>query len=330
MKKAGYAKCVINVMKESNSSGFSLFGPALSSEQVRQYFTTWILRNRPDFVIIGGFDVISEKYYTKSEELGDYINHFDVVECWFDTNIRGQISLVNFIVYLSHYPYALEKIVYVDLKRISSGIDFLVNPQDIVSKWTLQNKHIASANRFWGAFMCDTPVRFASLNKNDLSALPFLYPVAQKMLAELPAHDTGLTATQTCLIRQANKPNATWSSVTNDAFCELGGPSFGINDIEVALEYLGSCTLPVVAGVKPDPIGMFPHQGESFPYDAYESHRNSPVHLTEFGEKLVANQADMAANNPIHQWWGNTEITNNSLWRWNSIAQILTFNSAVT
>ena len=32
---------------------------------------------------------------------------------------------------------------------------------------------------------------------------------------------------------------------------------------------------------------------------------------------------DFSRHNPIHRWWGGTELTNDRLWRWDAVKQIL-------
>jgi hypothetical protein len=31
---------------------------------------------------------------------------------------------------------------------------------------------------------------------------------------------------------------------------------------------------------------------------------------------VVAGKGDFGRHNPIHRWWGGTELTNERLWRW--------------
>jgi hypothetical protein len=45
----------------------------------------------------------------------------------------------------------------------------------------------------------------------------------------------------------------------------------------------------------------------------YEERRLS---LTPLGEAIVAGHEDFSRHNPIHRWWGGTELSNDRLWRW--------------
>ena len=42
----------------------------------------------------------------------------------------------------------------------------------------------------------------------------------------------------------------------------------------------------------------------------------SRLSLTAFGEAILAGTEDFSRHNPIHRWWGGTELTNDRLWRW--------------
>ncbi|WP_234679392.1 hypothetical protein [Bradyrhizobium monzae] len=45
-------------------------------------------------------------------------------------------------------------------------------------------------------------------------------------------------------------------------------------------------------------------------------YKQSRLLLTELGKAVLAGNADALRYNPIHRWWGGTELTNERLWRW--------------
>jgi hypothetical protein len=45
----------------------------------------------------------------------------------------------------------------------------------------------------------------------------------------------------------------------------------------------------------------------------------SRLSLTEFGEAVVAHEADFSRHNPIDRWWGGTHLTNDQLWRYDPV-----------
>jgi hypothetical protein len=50
--------------------------------------------------------------------------------------------------------------------------------------------------------------------------------------------------------------------------------------------------------------------------DRHERYKQSRLSVTELGRALVMQADDFSRHNPIHRWWGGTELTNDRLWRW--------------
>jgi hypothetical protein len=53
--------------------------------------------------------------------------------------------------------------------------------------------------------------------------------------------------------------------------------------------------------------------------DRLDAHHRSRLSLTEFGKAIVAHKEDFSRHNPIHRWWGGTELTSDRLWRWDPV-----------
>ena len=45
--------------------------------------------------------------------------------------------------------------------------------------------------------------------------------------------------------------------------------------------------------------------------------------LTDFGQEVSDRELDFSQYNPIHSWWGGTELTNERLWRWDAESRTL-------
>lgn len=60
--------------------------------------------------------------------------------------------------------------------------------------------------------------------------------------------------------------------------------------------------------------GEAPFEKDEVP--RYHRYRKSQVALTELGRAITAGEEDFSRHNPIHRWWGGTELTNERLWRW--------------
>jgi len=61
-------------------------------------------------------------------------------------------------------------------------------------------------------------------------------------------------------------------------------------------------------------------------HDDRERHRRytqSKLSLTALGKAIAAQTEDFSRHNPIHRWWGGTELTNDRLWRWDATGKTL-------
>ncbi len=78
------------------------------------------------------------------------------------------------------------------------------------------------------------------------------------------------------------------------------------------LEGLALGPKPAVAGLDAK-LRTVPYENHRVRYEVYLQSRLS---LTQFGWDVVAHREDFSRHNPIHRWWGGTELTNDKLWRW--------------
>lgn len=61
-------------------------------------------------------------------------------------------------------------------------------------------------------------------------------------------------------------------------------------------------------------------------HDDRERHRRysqSKLSLTQFGKAILENKEDFSGHNPIHRWWGGTELNSDRLWRWDAVDRAL-------
>jgi hypothetical protein len=57
--------------------------------------------------------------------------------------------------------------------------------------------------------------------------------------------------------------------------------------------------------------------------ERHARYKRSRLSLTALGEAVQAQSEDFSGHNPIHRWWGGTELTNNRLWRWDPMGRTL-------
>jgi hypothetical protein len=45
-------------------------------------------------------------------------------------------------------------------------------------------------------------------------------------------------------------------------------------------------------------------------------YENSTLSLTDLGKAILAGVDDFSEHNPIHRWWGGTELSDDNWWCW--------------
>ena len=85
------------------------------------------------------------------------------------------------------------------------------------------------------------------------------------------------------------------------------------------LDGLARCPQPAVAGLAEGPFDDALHDDK----ERHDRYRKSQLSLTELGKTILAQSDDFGRHNPIHRWWGGTELTNDHLWRWDPLEQRL-------
>lgn len=78
------------------------------------------------------------------------------------------------------------------------------------------------------------------------------------------------------------------------------------------LDGLARCPAPAVAGLDEGPFAEAMHCKS----DRRERYERSLLSLTALGEAILGRTEDFSRHNPIHRWWGGTELVSERLWRW--------------
>jgi transposase InsO family protein len=90
---------------------------------------------------------------------------------------------------------------------------------------------------------------------------------------------------------------------------------FGYWEVGALLEQLALAPAPAVSGLAEWPFTLEMHDLRS----RYERYKESRLSLTALGKAILMQAEDFSRHNPIHRWWGGTELTNDRLWRWDPI-----------
>ena len=145
-----------------------------------------------------------------------------------------------------------------------------------------------------------------------MSVLPQLRRSVLELLEELPMRATGLGATEMRMLELISAGNGIRSTSfltirdRSSAACSATGRSGAL------LDGLAHCPAPAVSGLDEGPFTLEMHDDRN----RHERYKQSRLSLTALGEAILAQTEDFSRHNPIHRWWGGTELTNDRLWRW--------------
>jgi hypothetical protein len=81
---------------------------------------------------------------------------------------------------------------------------------------------------------------------------------------------------------------------------------FGYWEVGALLDGLAHCPAPPVVGLDEGPFTLEMHDDRN----RHERYQRSKLKLTALGEAILAGAEDFSRHNPIHRWWGGTELTN--------------------
>ena len=237
---------------------------------------------------------------------------FDQVELWFGPRPGSQLALAQMITIIAHRPDLLAKSVLIPLDYDLGETSHEVTAARRFERIQLSARLIVAGVSTWAAWSSPDPRLWLAL-LDEPPQLPHLAPVIHRLLAELPHHATGLTLTQTQLLRIA----ATGSV----SFVDLMTQWHALPD-DRAMTYwpLGQALLDMMHGPAPLLSGL---REENFNLVLHEKGRRErfyagQISLTPHGEQVLAGAVDYTSIAPIDYHWGGTQITNDNLWRWNA------------
>ncbi|QOZ33375.1 hypothetical protein XH92_18245 [Bradyrhizobium sp. CCBAU 53421] len=245
----------------------------------------------------------------------EFCERCDSIELWADPRPNDQLVLAWLLDVLRPHRHILSKLVVVQTDAEAAAHGSASLAQWRLPKLTVTDERLTLASRAWHAYRASTPESCFDLLMQDLSAIPQLRAALIALLEELPGRDTGLGATELRMLDLVAEGETRPRVLSNELDRERG--VFDFQETELILDGLVYCRSPVLAG--------FPAEIE-VPDDlkARDSrHRDSRLSLTDFGQDVSDRELDFSQYNPIHRWWGGTELTNDRLWRWDAESRAL-------
>jgi hypothetical protein len=252
------------------------------------------------------------EFHSKGMGPLDLCERCETVELWFDPLPNAQLILVQLLDRLRSHDKIISK-----LALFQANVVLGDQPPEALSEWKplgvkIQNEHLVAANKVWQAYRQPTPQDWFDLLGKDIEALPQLRQTVMELLEELPMRSTGLGATEMRMLELVSAANVS----PFDVF-----PGYRKNNTRRVFDYWETGSLldglaygpaPAVSGLDEGPFTEDLHDDA----DRHARYKQSKLSLTPLGKAVLAQSEDFSRHNPIHRWWGGTELTNDRLWRW--------------
>jgi hypothetical protein len=242
----------------------------------------------------------------------EFCARYEAVELWIDPDPNAQLTLIWLLSFLRFHDEVVEK-----LSLIQADSTIGNHPPEVLAKSRpptvkISKDHLEAACLAWRAYCAPTPHAWSDLLKTDLSVLPQFHRIVVELLQELPGRDTGLGATEMRMLELISEGGASPGDVFPGHRKRNKRRVFHFWEIGELLDGLANGPMPAVTGLDEGPftIEMCDDRVRRRRY------QQSKLSLTPFGADIVAGREDFSHHNPIHRWWGGTELTNDRLWRW--------------
>ncbi len=247
----------------------------------------------------------------------DLCQRCEAVELWMETEPNAQLVLIWLLDYLHSHANAAT-IANLILCHVDASLGGALPKQ--LAKWRfptvgITNDHLEVASLAWQAYCAPTPQPWFNLLNKDLSVLPQLRRCVLELLDELPGRATGLGASEMRILDLIS--GGYWHPfdlrpLYRERFQRR---VFGESEVGTLLDGLALAPVPAVSGLAEWPFTIETGDLRS----RYERHQESRLSLTPLGKAILLQAEDFSRHNPIHRWWGGTELTNDRLWRWDPV-----------
>jgi len=242
----------------------------------------------------------------------DFCERCETIELWVDPEPNAQLTLIWLLDYLRRHGKTASKLTLVQADvRIGNHL-----PEEVAG-WRLPavkmlNHHLETASAAWQAYRAPTPQDWFNLLPRDLSMLPQLRQTVEELLEELPTDVTALGATEMRMLELISAGNARPFDIFPGHRKRNQRRVFSYWEVGSLLDGLAGSPTPALSGLDEGPFTLEMHDDRN----RLAQYKRSKLKLTALGNAILARTEDFSRHNPIHRWWGGTELINDRLWRW--------------
>ena len=314
--RTGIADCVIEFRCDF------IWGKLQSSERLNT-----LLSPRPEKRVFEHWtEGLEGRSLTDAEMLGlgltEFCEGFNTIELWANPEPETQLQLIWLLDQLRSHADITSRLSLVQIDtRIGND-----EPQDWIAQRPhavpIHADHLALASAAWASWRAPTPVAWFGLLSQEVSPLPQLRNTMIALLEELPNRTTGVGATEMRMLELL----AAGYTHPYDLLPRYDRPNdrttYDMWGAGALLDGLARSAKPAVSGLTEGPFDGAMHRSK----ERITRYENSTLSLTDLGKAILAGADDFSEHNPIHRWWGGTELSNGNLWRWDAENQWLVAN----
>lgn len=258
---------------------------------------------------IARWDVLSEiramdRLQREAEALKK-LDDYDSILLWFEHDLYDQSVLIDLLSRLKDRDDLLGRMHMMTVDHFPGEDRFIgfgqLSPEQLRElagrEVPLTEAMVKQAVAAWAAYRANTPERLYELTVEDDDALPFLRSALRRHLMELPWTRDGLSLTERLML-QSVADGATTGVDVFRAMYQGTEPTPFLGDIMFFDDMAGLIDAPQPA------------------LTPTEDWRDDFT-LTEFGQQMLAGDADWVRSNGINQWRGGVHLTGKGpVWRW--------------
>jgi len=289
-----------------------VWGPLPSETELAAFFEARTNQEPDDHWLDFGQAWPLERFGIKDLGFLEVCARCETVELWFDPEPNDQLMLLWLLDYLHTHAKPVPNL---SLRLVDFGIGEH-NAKQLakykVPAVEITRDHLEVGNLAWQAYRAPTPEAWFNLLKRDSSLLLQLSPCVLELLEELPWSATGLGTTEMRMLELISAGNARPFDIFPGHRKRNQRRVFGYWEVGSLLDGLAGSPTPALSGLDEGPFTLEMHDDRN----RLAQYKRSKLKLTALGKAILARTEDFSRHNPIHRWWGGTELTNDRLWRW--------------
>jgi hypothetical protein len=268
-------------------------------------------------------DNLSDTQFEEARKQGsgliEFCERFGTVELWADPEPNAQLQLAWLLDHIRPHADVVSRSALVQTGAAIGNQPPTDLARQRLTAVPIRNDHLETASAAWSSWCAPTPVAWFDLLARDLSALPQLRNTVIALLEELPGRTAGIGATEMRMLKLLAAGHVHPSDLFPGHQKPNGRRTFGYWAVGELLDGLARGPAPAIAGLDEGPFDDELHDAK----ERHDRYKNSRLSLTSLGNAILAQTDDFSRHNPVHRWWGGTELTNDRLWRWDPRERVL-------